>query len=831
MPSGGSGTVEDAAIPLGWNQGVGGNTSANMLARINATTSRINPGKTIVVVLGGANSDVSPPDPTVTSGYLRTIYNCIEAAGGKVVGVPTTPFATGSSSYQTALDQFVASQPDITAVNISGFNPATMLQDNVHPNMLGGYYLGGQVAAALNSLITTSGELNVTANNLHPNPTFAGTNVGSGPNWSGTYCNGLTISVSGTNGTPSASSWTLSKATMTADGRPAQQCRVTNSPEENTITLSFNCPINGNIGDLFEGWCEVEVTGTGLMGFYLNHAGGIEVPAWQGWWARPCIAPSGPVVLRTSPSALYAETSTAPWTLGVDVAPGATLTFRVAAAMSRKVPDLAASAPSITSTSTDTATLNTPFSYQITATNSPTSYNATGLPSGLSVNTSNGAITGTPTTSGTDYVTMMAINSSGTGVGTLTLMVNSFPAGAPIINSASTAAGTVNDAFSYQITATNSPTSYNATGLPSNLSVNTSTGVISGTPTVSGSSSVTLSAINSSGTGTATLALTVNPLAGSSLVANGSFETPSLPANTYEYNPAGSSWAWGPNYAGIESNGSPYGAPNAPDGTQAAVLECPYGVSGTMSQIINVPAAGQYTVSFQAAGRSNYGNGALPFDVTMDGAVLGTFTPGSLTAFNTYTTSAFTISSTGSHVLAFVGHNVTTDQTSIIDLVAMQPVSSGNDPVITSASTATGTAGSAFSYQITATDSPTSYNATGLPSGVSVNTSTGAITGTPDTFGVYTVALSAINSSGTGTATLTLTVNFPQAGSFITIANNSFETPSIIGYADYPGGSSWTWGGSAYAGIEHNSSAYGAPNAPEEHKPRSLNARTARPAQ
>ena len=44
---------------------------------------------------------------------------------------------------------------------------------------------------------------------------------------------------------------------------------------------------------------------------------------------------------------------------------------------------------------------------------------------------------------------------------------------------------------------------------------------------------------------------------------------------------------------------------------------------------------------------------------------------------------------------------------------------------ITSATTASGTVGTAFAYQITATNSPTSYGATGLPAGLSVNTSTG----------------------------------------------------------------------------------------------------------
>src|SRR5205814_2099947 len=82
-------------------------------------------------------------------------------------------------------------------------------------------------------------------------------------------------------------------------------------------------------------------------------------------------------------------------------------------------------------------------------------------------------------------------------------------------------------------------------------------------------------------------------------------------------------------------------------------------------------------------------------------------------------------------------------------------------PVITSATTATGQVGVAFSYQITATNNPTSYGATGLPAGLTVNTSTGLISGTPTTAGTYTVTISATNAGGTGSATLTLTINNP----------------------------------------------------------------------
>ncbi len=87
---------------------------------------------------------------------------------------------------------------------------------------------------------------------------------------------------------------------------------------------------------------------------------------------------------------------------------------------------------------------------------------------------------------------------------------------APVINSATSAAGIVGAAFSYQITATNSPTSYNAANLPTGLTVNTSTGVISGTPAVSGTYSIGVSAINSYGNGQATLVLVISANSGGS---------------------------------------------------------------------------------------------------------------------------------------------------------------------------------------------------------------------------------------------------------------------------------------------------------------------------
>jgi hypothetical protein len=82
--------------------------------------------------------------------------------------------------------------------------------------------------------------------------------------------------------------------------------------------------------------------------------------------------------------------------------------------------------------------------------------------------------------------------------------------GVPLITSRPTASGSIGTSFNYTITATNSPTSYSAPGLPAGLSVSMSTGLISGTPTTAATSSVTISATNSGGTGSSPLTLTIS---------------------------------------------------------------------------------------------------------------------------------------------------------------------------------------------------------------------------------------------------------------------------------------------------------------------------------
>lgn len=73
---------------------------------------------------------------------------------------------------------------------------------------------------------------------------------------------------------------------------------------------------------------------------------------------------------------------------------------------------------------------------------------------------------------------------------------------APVINSATTANATVGTAFTYTISASNNATSFGTSTLPSWLSLNSTTGVLRGTPVASELVDIELTASNSAGTDT-----------------------------------------------------------------------------------------------------------------------------------------------------------------------------------------------------------------------------------------------------------------------------------------------------------------------------------------
>ncbi|MFF4400974.1 M4 family metallopeptidase [Streptomyces sp. NPDC001480] len=103
---------------------------------------------------------------------------------------------------------------------------------------------------------------------------------------------------------------------------------------------------------------------------------------------------------------------------------------------------------------------------------------------------------------------------------------------------------------------------------------------------------------------------------------------------------------------------------------------------------------------------------------------------------------------------------------------------------VTNPGSQSSTVGTAVSLKISASSTNSgslTYAATGLPTGLSINSSTGAITGTPTTAGTYSTTVTVTDSTGaTGTASFTWTVSSSGGGGTCTSAqllgNQGFES-------------------------------------------------------
>jgi len=154
-------------------------------------------------------------------------------------------------------------------------------------------------------------------------------------------------------------------------------------------------------------------------------------------------------------------------------------------------------------------------------------------------------------------------------------------------------------------------------------------------------------------------------------IANSSFETPSVGSGGYQYNPTGGSWTFS-GYSGIQANGSAWGAPTAPSGTQTAFLQSTTGkVNGSISETISLVSAGSYALSFDAALRASPHNGAISLNVLVDGTVVGTCSPTTTTSFTSYFTSPFTITNAGNHTVQIAAVGTAVDSSIFVDAMAI----------------------------------------------------------------------------------------------------------------------------------------------------------------
>jgi hypothetical protein len=193
-------------------------------------------------------------------------------------------------------------------------------------------------------------------------------------------------------------------------------------------------------------------------------------------------------------------------------------------------------------------------------------------------------------------------------------------------------------------------------------------------PNISGTVTVTLSASDGELTTTKDyVVIIVGSTTGlPTTLQGGSFESPTVTtANRDLLRPSGSGWIF-TGGSHIQTNGSVWTVPNAPSGTQTALLQG-YGngenINPAISQPLNL-VAGSYRLSFKAARRTS--GQTQPLKISLDDNQVGRLITPSTTAFRDYYSANFTVT-TGVHMLRLEGVNGFGDNTALIDQISLVP--------------------------------------------------------------------------------------------------------------------------------------------------------------
>jgi prepilin-type N-terminal cleavage/methylation domain-containing protein len=433
----------------------------------------------------------------------------------------------------------------------------------------------------------------------------------------------------------------------------------------------------------------------------------------------------------------------------------------------------------------------------------PYTWSATGLPSNMSINSSTGAISGTPNSAGTFTVTVTVTDVNGAiGSKQYALVIN----GAPSITTSSLPNWTVNRTYpSTTVSGTGgtSPYSWSASNLPNGLTMSSS-GVITGMPTSTGTKSVTVTLTDASGaTAQRTYSVSINA-------------APTITAPTTL-----APWTVGQAYPSVMASGSggtaPYtwSATGLPPGitiddVTGIISGTPtttgsYGVIITLTD--NAGAADTQSIaSFTINGAPTItGPASLPggttgtaYSVTVTasgGTTPRMFSATGLPAGLTIGASTGTISGTPStagtySVVVTVTDNAGATATRNYTVTVIAPLT-----IASPASLPDRTRGVAYSTSFAATGGTSPYtwswsSATGLPPGMTLSSTTGTLSGTPTTAGTYTFTVTVTDAAArTAQRTYTWKVNPPLVlATTITVpANSSGQTPVLVsgGTASY----------------------------------------------
>jgi hypothetical protein len=441
-------------------------------------------------------------------------------------------------------------------------------------------------------------------------------------------------------------------------------------------------------------------------------------------------------------------------------------------------------APVVTSTSTLTCTVGAPCTFSLAASGFPApAFSLPGLPTGLGIDTTTGALSGMAAvgSGGVHTLTASATNVAGSAMQPFTLTINE----APSFTSAASASCTVGSACSVTLVATGFPApAFSLPGLPSGLSIDPASGVVSGTAAAGsgGVRALTATASNLAGSTPQSFTLTLT-------------EAPTITASS-----SASCTVGAPCSLSVSASGFPaptFSLPGLPDGLS---------VDPTSGQISGTPAAATGGVRNLTLGASNTaGSATQPFALTINEAP--GFTSAASASCTVGSACTFTLVATGFPAPTFnlpglpsglsldpvsgvVSGTAAAGSSGVRALTATASNANGSTPrafsltvneapAITSANSRSCQAGVGCVFQFAASGFPApTYSLPGLPAGLTLDAASGALSGTPalGSEGSYALTLSASNGIGTA-ATQAFALQIAAATLQITAVNPATLVP------------------------------------------------------
>lgn len=455
------------------------------------------------------------------------------------------------------------------------------------------------------------------------------------------------------------------------------------------------------------------------------------------------------------------------------------------------------------------------------------------LPTGLTLGSSTGTISGIPTATG-NYTFTLEVTDSGTPTALTasgTFSIDIAPAPAIVFSTTSLPSGTIGTAYTAAVAATGGAgaLTYKVTsgGLPAGLSMSASGG-ISGTPTTAAKSSFTVTASDAYGdTGTANLSITISypqlTITTASLptgYVGSAYSSTTLAASGGSN--SGYTWTWAaqagsslPGGLTLSTGGTIAGTPttagtynivftvtdsaqntaNAPlaltvdPAVSVTTASLPTGYAGSAYTQTTLAATGgagsPYTWTWAAASGSS-----LPAGMTFSTGGVLAGTPTTAGGYSVVITAKDSAGNTGNKTFSItIGGAVSITTTSL-------PGGYQGTSYTSTQLTATGGAGSPYTWTWVAASGST------LPPGLSLS-GTGVITGTPTGAGTYNVVVTAKDSaSNTAQATFSIVIEGTLVISTTTVptgyVGSSYPQTTLAASGGTGSGTyTWTWAAAA----------------------------------